>query len=151
MSSPIWAALAEWTPDAELNSLKTSLIQAAFEVLGNGELVFQGEQRDLALQHYTRCVAEDPSFLKGHVQRIYAATAAENKAELEGAIIDLMWFLDKGGEPLKVRVFQQVAPLLAKRSRVRLAKALHKNDRALLLEMPLEKTMLVNGPFSDIM
>lgn len=148
MSSQIWAALSDWELDAELNSNKTHRIQAAFEALSQGSLIYRGAQSERNLYHYTRFVAGNPYSLKHHVRRIYAATALGLRDELAGAMMDLLWILGTKGPTLRRRIFEQVSEMLTPRARKVIARAIEQNDRRCLLEMPAEKAVVVNGQFS---
>ncbi|MGB0468817.1 MAG: hypothetical protein ACPGF7_14990 [Pontibacterium sp.] len=148
MTSPIWAALSDWELDAELSSAKTDGIQAAFEVLTQDGLIYRGEQCERNLYHYTRFVAGAPYALKAHIRRIYLATALGKKDELAGAMIDVLWVLDKKGAGLRLRIYDQVSAMLTPHARKTIGRAIELNDRTLLLDLPIDKAVLVNGQFS---
>jgi len=150
VSSQIWAALSDWELDAELNSNKTQRIQAAFEALNQDNLVYRGQQSERNLYHYTRFVAGNPTSLKAHVRRIYMATALGMREELSGALMDLLWVLDQNGPTLRRRIFEQVSAMLPPRSKRVISRAIEANDRKLLLELPIDRAVLVNGQFSPV-
>lgn len=148
MSSQIWAALSDWELDAELNSNKTHRIQAAFEALSQDNLIYRGAQSERNLYHYTRFVAGNPHSLKNHIRRIYTATALGLRDELAGAMMDLLWILDAKGPTLRKRIFEQVSAMLTPRARKVIAHAIERDNRRLLLELPVDKAVVVNGQFS---
>lgn len=150
MTSQIWAALSDWELDAELNSDKTQRIQAAFEALSQDDLIYRGVQSERNLYHYTRFVAGNPHSLKNHVRRIYMATALGKRDELAGALMDLLWILDKKGPTLRKRIFEQVSAMLAPRARKVISHAIEADDRRMLLELPVDRAVVVNGQFLPV-
>lgn len=150
MTSPIWAALSDWELDAELNSDKTDRIQAAFEAVGQEGLIYRGDQSARNLYHYTRFVARNPESLKTHVRRIYMATALAEREELAGAMIDVLWVLGRKGPALKRRLFDQISAMLSPRARKVISRAIEAEDHKLLLELPIDRAVIVNGRFSHV-
>ncbi len=148
MNSPLWAALSDWELNADFDHENTDRIQSAFAVAAQPRLIYRGDQCPRHLYHVTRITAGRPQRLSLHVRRIYLAMAANDRDQLAGALIDFYWILDGRGRALQARILGQVEPMLPGRVVQVLRQVVQSGHRQLLLELPLQHTVVANANFS---
>ena len=123
-------------------------IQAAFEAMGSGPLIYRGDQPRRLLRHLSRQVASQPESLSLHVRRVFLSIQLADKQELYGSLADLCWVLENRGQLLLSRLIEQAEALLSCEQQVLLDRYLENPDPAYLKQSIPPRSVLLNGRFS---
>ncbi|MGB0664774.1 MAG: hypothetical protein ACPGMR_13420 [Pontibacterium sp.] len=150
--SGITEVMSDWESDAELSSANTAAIAAAFNVMGAKELTYTGRDKRLVLARFTRMVAAHPNNLSWHVRRILLAIQTGQRVALVSAIADVLWVVDvrrtsKAGLTIK-KLCQRAEAVLPNKVNVLIRYVMQTGNRQMLMRLPLDNAVLVNGGFS---
>jgi len=151
--SGISEVMSDWESDAELSSANTAAIAASFNVVSMKELAYAGADKELVLLRFTRMVAANPNNLSWHVRRVLLAIQLGQRLALVAALADLLWVVDvrrtsKAGVTVK-KLCIRAEKVLPNKVNVLVRYVMQTGNRQMLMRLPLDQAVLVDGGFSS--